>query len=362
MTASTRVELPLPFLHSDDEDDGKDGRGEEAPYLFFDSETGRYFMSVPRDVAVREFTRLNPHPTDSREGRPARSVPSASILDRPPPSPATASSAAPRRRSETSTARIPVRPRSQVRVPDIPVTSDTDSEEEPLPSSDIPSEDDDLSAPASPQRMHHPEPSSPSDDMRTFSEHVIKMARALDIELSFPKEEARDPVEHQVHGRVPTPPSIPLLPSLETIIQRSWDAPASLTGSSRKVESLYRVAPASCAWLAEHPKPNSAIVEGAQHSFVPKQATSPVDREAKKIDGLAKKAYSAASFAVKAIHYNACMGAYIQTLMERISPLVPDVPDEIQMQLVGSSPPPGMWQTVQEGLCRRRWRFGDTPG
>ncbi|XP_042327966.1 uncharacterized protein LOC121932922 [Sceloporus undulatus] len=182
--------------------------------------------------------------------------------------------------------------------------------------------------------MHHPEPSSPTDDLRSFNEHIIKMARALDIELSFPEEEARDPVECRVHGRVPTPPSIPLLPSLESIVRRSWDAPASLVGSSRRIESLYRISPSSCSWLAEHPKQNSAIVEGAQQGFVPKQATSPVDREARKVDGLAKKAYSAAALVVKAINYNACMGAYIQTLMEGISPLIPDVPDELQRRLV----------------------------
>ncbi|XP_042299429.1 uncharacterized protein LOC121917481 [Sceloporus undulatus] len=248
-------ELPPLFPHSEDEEHGKEVRRHEAPDLFFNSETGRYFMSVPRDVAFKEFTRLNPHPADPREGTSARSIPSVSLMEKPPSSP--------RRRSQSSTGPIPVQPRSQVRVPDIPLTSDTDSEDEPLPPSDVPSEDDDLSASASPQRMHHPEPSSPSDDMRSFSEHIVKMARALDIELSFPEDDAHDLVERQVHGR----------------------------------------------------------------------ATSPVDQEAKKVDGLAKKAYLAAALAVKAINYNACMGAYIQTLMEQISSLILDIPDEIQRQL-----------------------------
>ncbi|XP_042328886.1 vegetative cell wall protein gp1-like [Sceloporus undulatus] len=231
-------ELPPLFPHSEDEEDGDEVCRHEAPDLFFDSETGRYFMSVPRDVAFKEFTRLNPCPADPLEGTSAQAIPSVSVMEKPPSSP--------RRRSHSSTGPIPVRPRSQVRVPDIPLTSDTDSEDEPLPPSDVPSDDDDLSASASPQRMHHPKPSSPSDDVCSFSEHIVNMARALDIELSFPEDDARDPVERRVHGRVPTSPCIPLLPSLETIVRRSWDSPTSLSGSSRKVESLYRVVPASC--------------------------------------------------------------------------------------------------------------------
>ncbi|XP_042320316.1 cilia- and flagella-associated protein 61 [Sceloporus undulatus] len=191
---STRGERSPPFSHSEDERDDEEVHRQEAPDLFFDSETGRYFMSVPRDVAFKEFTRLNPRPADPREGTSTQSIPSVSVLEKPPSSP--------RRRSQTSTVPIPVRPRSQVRIPDIPLTSDTDSEDEPRPPSEVPSDEDDLSASASPQRMHHPEPSSPSDDVRSFSEHVMKMARALDIELSFPEDDARDPVERRVHGRL----------------------------------------------------------------------------------------------------------------------------------------------------------------
>ncbi|XP_042300620.1 cell surface glycoprotein 1-like, partial [Sceloporus undulatus] len=261
--------------------------------MFFDTETQRYYMSVPKEKAFREFTRLNLRPV----------MPQA---DKPSSSQAVASSSVPRRQSlEPPAPQIPARIPSRTRVPDIPLTSDSESDREPLsPSRDPSDEEDNPSNPPSPQEMHHPGSSSPTDDVRAFSEHIIKMCRTLDIDLSPPEEEARDPVERRVLGRVPTPPCIPMLPSLQSIVQRSWDTPASLAASSKKVETLYKIAPPTCSWLTDHPKPNSAIVEGAQQTFVPKQATSPADREAKKIDGLAKKAYSSAALIVKAINYN----------------------------------------------------------
>ncbi|XP_042300661.1 uncharacterized protein LOC121918717 [Sceloporus undulatus] len=185
----------------------------------------------------------------------------------------------------------------------------------------------------SPQDLHYPEAASPSDDVHSFAEHIIKMSRALDIDLVYPEADAEDPVKRRVHGRVPTPPCVPFLPSLQTILKRSWDSPSSPLGPPRKIESLYKVAAPNAPWLMSHPCQNSAIVEGAQQTSTQRQTTSPVDKEAKKIDALAKKAYAAAALAAKASSYTACMGAYVQTLMEGISPIVPDVPDEVQRTL-----------------------------
>ncbi|XP_042300171.1 uncharacterized protein LOC121918142, partial [Sceloporus undulatus] len=71
----------------------------------------------------------------------------------------------------------------------------------------------------------------------------------------------------------------------------------------------------------------------AQQTSTQRQTTSLVDKEARKIDALAKRAYAAAALAAKATNYTACMGAYVQTLMEGISPIVPDVSDEVQRTL-----------------------------
>ncbi|XP_042302017.1 uncharacterized protein LOC121919462 isoform X2 [Sceloporus undulatus] len=270
---------------------------------FYDSESDRFYMAVPRDVTMLKFP-----PRDDRYREDIASRTSAH--PRSPPHRGTAQA-----RTETVVHTIP-----------------SDSEPDLPPKSEVPSDDDDRADDFS-LGLQQPEPASPTYDVRSFSEHVIKMSRALDIELAYPEEAAKDPIERWVQGRVQTPPSIPFLPSLESLVKRSWDAPASLLGPPRKIESLYKVSSPNAPWLASHPRLNSAIVEGAQRTSSQRQSSLPLDKEAKKIDALVRKAYTASALTVKAINYTACMGAYVQTLMEGISPIMPDVPDEAQRTL-----------------------------
>ncbi|XP_042300633.1 serine/arginine repetitive matrix protein 1-like, partial [Sceloporus undulatus] len=154
---------------TDEEEDAS--RGQEIPDLFFDMQLRRYYMSVPEDRALREFTKLNPHPAD--RANPTTSVPTVSVYERSPsprretsPSPSRGRGRSPssprrrdrlpsppRRRSRSSVDLA--RPRSRVRVTD-PLSSDLDSEDELLPPSEAPSDEDVLSGSASPQRMHNP--------------------------------------------------------------------------------------------------------------------------------------------------------------------------------------------------------------
>ncbi|XP_042303393.1 uncharacterized protein LOC121920323 [Sceloporus undulatus] len=275
---------------------------EPEPEYYFDSETGRYYKLVPQED-VDAFL----------EHRDRRTRPRASSR------PSRVSAFSPRR-TEALTEPELVNLESEEEAP---------SHARYRPRDDsLSSRDDDYQSVN--QEFAQPGAVSPSDDVRTFTEHVIKMTNALDIKTAQTEEEASDPIERRVHGRIPTPPAIPLLPSLEKLARRSWEAPASTASSNRKVESLYRIAPANPSWLFSHPKQNSAIVEGSQRSSTPKASLMPSDKEAKKIDALAKKAYFSSALGMRVANYNACMGAYIQWLMEKVSPLIPDLPDDSQ--------------------------------
>ncbi|XP_042317564.1 uncharacterized protein LOC121927762 [Sceloporus undulatus] len=278
---------------------------EPEPEFYFDSETGRYYRLVPQED-VDSFLKHR----DQRHRPRASSRPSR------------ASAFSPRR------GRTIVEPE----VVNLESDDGTPSQAPYRPRGDsLSSRDDDYQSVN--QDFAQPGAVSPSDDVRTFTEHVIKMTNALDIKTSQAEEEASDPIERRVHGKVPTPPAIPLLPSLEKLARRSWEAPASTASNNRKVESLYRIAPANPSWLFNHPKQNSAIVEGSQRSSTPKASLMPSDKEAKKIDALAKKAYFSSALGMRVANYNACMGAYIQWLMEKVSPLIPDLPDDSQVIL-----------------------------
>lgn len=173
-----------------------------------------------------------------------------------------------------------------------------------------------------------PDAPSPSDDVRAFADKIIRMADALKLEVGHPEDDALDPVERRIHGCAPAPPSLAFLPSLEKIAKRSWDTPATVASTSRKIENLYRVTPSGPTWLFNHPKPNSAIVEGSQTSFTARSSFSPTDKDSRKIDGWAKKFYASAALDIKIANYAACMGAYVQLLMEKMDPVINDLPED----------------------------------
>ncbi|XP_042299855.1 uncharacterized protein LOC121917797, partial [Sceloporus undulatus] len=324
----TQSATTLPFLLSDDEEVADRPprspspaslapRSPADPQYYYDSETDQFFLPVPKEVVLAKSVRGRDRPRDVDQPQ------GQEHHRREPPDRAGPSASAPSRRVDR-----PVEHSRPYAAVDLLVS---DSEPEPV-DSEYSSGDDDP-AQNSPQLLHHPEAASPTDDVRSFLEHVIKMSRALDIELQYPEEEARDPLERRVRSRAHSTPLVPFMPSLEALVRRSWDCPSSLVGPPRKIESLYKVSAPTAPWLTSHPRQNSAIVEGAQQTSTQRQAAVPFDKEAKKVDALARKAYAAAALAVKATNYTACMGAYIQTLMEGISPIVPDVPDEAQRTL-----------------------------
>ncbi|XP_042312515.1 uncharacterized protein LOC121924966 [Sceloporus undulatus] len=169
---------------------------------------------------------------------------------------------------------------------------------------------------------------SPMDDVRAFADRIIRMADALKLEVAHTEDVALDPVERRIHGSAPAPPALAYFPPLEKIAKRSWDSPATIPSTSRKIKNLYRVTPSAPSWLSHHPKLNSAIVEGAQSTFVPKTSSSPVDKDSKKLDGLANKFYASAALDLKIANYAACMGAYVQFLVEKMDPTIADLPDD----------------------------------
>ncbi|XP_042329094.1 uncharacterized protein LOC121933435 [Sceloporus undulatus] len=169
---------------------------------------------------------------------------------------------------------------------------------------------------------------SPTDDVRAFADRVIQMADTLKLEVAHPEDDALDPVERRIHSSAPAPPALAYLPSLEKIAKRSWDAPATIPSTSRRIENLYRVTPSTPSWLSNHPKLNSAIVEGAQSTFAPKASSSPVDKDSKKLDALAKKFYASAALDLKIANYAACMGAYVQSLVKKMDPTIADLPED----------------------------------
>ncbi|XP_042300535.1 pollen-specific leucine-rich repeat extensin-like protein 1, partial [Sceloporus undulatus] len=82
--------LPLSLEHRSPSHSGTDNDEDQPhrqgiPDLFLDTQSGRYYLSISEDRAMKEFTRLNPHPAD--HGTSSRSVPTVSVYERSPSPP-----------------------------------------------------------------------------------------------------------------------------------------------------------------------------------------------------------------------------------------------------------------------------------
>ncbi|KAH0620426.1 hypothetical protein JD844_020861 [Phrynosoma platyrhinos] len=111
--------------------------------------------------------------------------------------------------------------------------------------------------------------SSPSDDVRAFTDQILRMARALEFSVTEPDDdEPSDQLEKRARSRLIERPAIPYMPSLAKTLDRSWNIPTSASHVSKRMDNLYRIADPKPAWMLIHPAQNSDIVEGAQHVWI----------------------------------------------------------------------------------------------
>ncbi|XP_042312885.1 uncharacterized protein LOC121925140 [Sceloporus undulatus] len=276
---------------------------QQYPDLVYDYVSGRYLLPVDPDNLRQNLQSQRPLSPASMKAQVIR----ASTLTFPPVPPC----------------RQSLYDRPLPRTPEDSPDSDQSQRE-----SRSPTPDSDAEQSPSPEHLVELDPPFQTDDVRSFTDCITLMAKALDIEVTHTHYDALDSIERRFYDTLPTPLSIGYLPSLERIAKQSWSTPATVASTSWEIESLYRIAPSGPNWLFEHPKLNSAIVKGSQLSFTPRTSSSPSDKESKKIDGMARKFYASAVLDLKVANYAAYMGAYVQHLMERMEPLLDEMPDD----------------------------------
>ncbi|XP_062813817.1 nucleolar and coiled-body phosphoprotein 1-like [Anolis carolinensis] len=177
-----------------------------------------------------------------------------------------------------------------------------------------------------PHDAYEVDPPSPTDNIRAFSEQMIRMADALGLEIKQTSKAVTDPVFKRVQAQAPPATLLPFLPYLLDVIQSSWKTPSSIPPTSKRIESWYRTDDDTLEWLKHHPDPNSMVVKASQSSG--RESTTPADREGKRFDAVGRKLYSGALLLCRMANYGACMGAYQQILWEKAQPFFSKLSDE----------------------------------
>ncbi|KAL8175563.1 UNVERIFIED_CONTAM: hypothetical protein K2H54_001702 [Gekko kuhli] len=101
----------------------------------------------------------------------------------------------------------------------------------------------------------------PSEDMSSFADQIIRMAKALEIKHASSEPRTKDPLMQPLFSPDTGPVALPCLQGLEEVMCAAWQHPASTAPSGRRLEALYKIIDSDCGFLFRHPLPNSFISE-----------------------------------------------------------------------------------------------------
>ncbi|KAJ1200271.1 hypothetical protein NDU88_004096 [Pleurodeles waltl] len=101
-------------------------------------------------------------------------------------------------------------------------------------------------------------------------------------------------------------------------IREVWKKPVTSTAVNRSVARRYCVAPGDPAFLSKHLTPESLVVQAScsSRSAPGSFPGVPADRESKRMDQSAKKAFTSCSMALKSTNATCILGRYIYALMD----------------------------------------------
>ncbi|KAL8178467.1 UNVERIFIED_CONTAM: hypothetical protein K2H54_047947 [Gekko kuhli] len=102
---------------------------------------------------------------------------------------------------------------------------------------------------------------SPSEDMSSFTNQIVRMAKALELKHASSEPRMKDPLMQALFTPNKGPVALPCLQGLQEVMFAAWEHLASTTPSGRRLEGLYKIIDLDCGFLFQHPPLNSFISE-----------------------------------------------------------------------------------------------------
>lgn len=173
-----------------------------------------------------------------------------------------------------------------------------------------------------------PTPVSPTKDVCLYAEQMLRMAKALKIDVATSNNRPNDKILSCLYPETPSTVAFPILEGLSDLTKPIWERPSSVQATPRNIENLYRVKQDSAEYLSKHPVPSSLIIEDMQAWCHPGQHVSPTDRESRRLDTLGRKLYSSSALNFRIADYQTIMGRYQLYLWESLSKYLDELPGE----------------------------------
>lgn len=177
---------------------------------------------------------------------------------------------------------------------------------------------DAVSEPSPNKVVREPGSTSSSVDLHFDREQLIRMGKALELDVMCSVPQSFCPVFKVLYPISLRPVAFPMLEDLLDIAKGLWAKPASVPLRARKLEAMYKVKKEGCEFLFTNPIANSLVAEvfpsrrSGAHIF-------PFEKEGRKLDFLGRKIYTSAALSLRIANLNAIMGGYQTFLWENIT-------------------------------------------
>ncbi|KAL8219343.1 UNVERIFIED_CONTAM: hypothetical protein K2H54_056800 [Gekko kuhli] len=87
---------------------------------------------------------------------------------------------------------------------------------------------------------------SPLDDMSSFVDQIVRMAKALGLKHASSEPRTKDPLMQALFTPDTGPVALPCLQGLQEVVFAAWVHPASTALSGRSLEGLYKIIDSDC--------------------------------------------------------------------------------------------------------------------
>lgn len=177
----------------------------------------------------------------------------------------------------------------------------------------------------------------PTEGTRMYQEPLDRLSRALDVKHPMITSQTTGVVHHMVSAKIAANTLLPLLPVCLEVLKEAWSKPASIPSTSKDLGSMYRIQLADVKFLLSHPPPpaTSVIVYSATKLKQPRHMAPP-DCEGCQVDTLV---CTISTTQARITNYMAYFAAYALHLANQVTPLLGDLPDQVQQKKASESVP-----------------------
>ncbi|XP_044851192.1 voltage-dependent P/Q-type calcium channel subunit alpha-1A-like [Mauremys mutica] len=166
----------------------------------------------------------------------------------------------------------------------------------------------------------------PPIDLRAHQDLLRRVAKAIDLPVAeVPEDE--DPVTNVIGAEAPMRVALPFIKTIQKNATTIWQSPASVPPTARSVERKYSVPPTGYEYLYTHPAPDSLVVQSVNDRERHGQpAPAPKSKDARRMDLLGRKVYSAGGLQLRIANQLALLARYafdIFVSLAKYSELIP---------------------------------------